>query len=223
MAISVVCPGCKKRFSVSDKFAGQKGPCPSCKATIQIPEKAEEVVVHAPEGFGPADSAGRAVLKPIFRQETTFSPAIGVSIGGAALLVLLIAIYLRSYAGDVPMWLLGLGAVVLGPPLALGGYTFLRDDELEPYRGTSVLVRSLICGLGYALLWGIYAILLFYVNEGDPFEIFQMAFLTVPLVLAGAGIAYVTFDIEFGSGVIHYALYLLVTVSLRLIMGLSAY
>jgi hypothetical protein len=223
MAISVVCPGCHKRFSVSDKFAGQKGPCPSCKAVIQIPQKADEVVVHAPEGFGPKDSQGRAVLKPIFRQETQFSPAVGVSIGGAALVVLLIAVFLRSYRGDVPMWLLGLGAVILGPPLALGGYTFLRDDELEPYRGATVLIRSTICGLGYALLWGVYALVLFYVNEGDPFEIFQMVFLAVPLVLAGAGLAYVSFDIEFGSGVIHYGLYLLVTVALRLIMGLSAY
>ena len=223
MAISVICPGCHKRFSVSDKFAGQKGPCPSCKAVIPIPKTADEVVVHAPEGFGPKDSQGRAVLKPIFRQETTFSPGIGVAIGGASLLVLLIAVFLRSYGGDVPMWLLGLGAVVLGPPLAMGGYTFLRDDELEPHRGTSVLLRSLICGLVYALLWGVYAFVHFYVNEGEPFEIFQMVLMVVPLVLAGAGTAYVCFDLEFGNGVVHYGLYLLVTVALRLIMGLSAY
>src|SRR5690606_37510345 len=141
------------------------------KAVIQIPKTSAEVVVHAPEGFGPKDSKGRAVLKPIFRQETTFNPGIGVAIGGAALVVLLIAVYLRSFGGDVPMWFLGLGAAVLGPPLAMGGYTFLRDDELEPHRGNSLLLRSLICGLVYALLWGVYAFVLFYVNEGEPFEI----------------------------------------------------
>jgi hypothetical protein len=223
MAISVICPGCHKRFSVSEKFAGQKGPCPSCKAIIQIPQKSDEVVVHAPEGFGPKDSQGRAVLKPIFRQETTFNPTVAVGIGGAALTVLLIAVFMRGYGGDVPMWFLGLGAAVLGPPLALAGYTFLRDDELEPYRGTAVLVRSLICGLCYALLWGVYAIVVFYVNEGEPLEIFQMAVLVVPLFAGGAGLAFVTFDIDYGSGAIHYGLYLLVTVVLRLIMGLSAY
>ena len=68
MPIKVICPGCTKRFTVSEKFAGQKGPCPHCKAEIKIPEVAEEeVVIHAPENFGPKDAGGRAVLKPIER------------------------------------------------------------------------------------------------------------------------------------------------------------
>ena len=43
MAITIVCPGCHKRFSVSDNFAGQSGPCPKCKTVIKIPEKSTEV------------------------------------------------------------------------------------------------------------------------------------------------------------------------------------
>ena len=54
--------------------------------TIQIPDKAEEVVVHAPENFGPADSQGRSVLKPIFRQERSVST---VQIFGIGLFVVL--------------------------------------------------------------------------------------------------------------------------------------
>ena len=223
MAITVICPGCHKRFSVSDKFAGQKGPCPSCKAVINIPATADEVVVHAPESFGPKDAAGRAVLKPIFRQETSFSPLAALAIGGSVVALLVIAIGLRSYDGEVPPWILGVGAWLLGPPLAYGGYTFLRNDELEPYRGRSLLIRSLICGTVYALLWGLYFGGVQYLNDGDPLELFQLAVAVVPLVGIGASAAFACLDLDFGNGLIHYSLYLLVTVLLRLIMGMTAY
>ncbi len=222
MPINVTCPGCHKRFTVSDKFAGQKGPCPNCKATIQIPDKSSEVVVHAPESFGPKDSSGRAVLKPIFRQETRFSPIAAIAIGAAVLTLLVVAVMLRSYEGNVPTWLLGLGAVLLGPPLAYGGYTFLRDDELEPYRGTELLVRSLVCGLIYAGAWGLYWAGIVFLNDGESLEIFQMVFAAVPLLAIGAGGAFVSFDFDFGTGLIHFSLYLVVTVLLRLLMGLPA-
>ena len=41
MSIIVVCPGCKKSFKVSDKYAGKSGACPNpdCKATIKVPRK----------------------------------------------------------------------------------------------------------------------------------------------------------------------------------------
>ena len=54
------------------------------------------------------------------------------------------------------MIVLAVGAVLLGPPLAYAGYSFLRDDELGVYEGKDVLLRSLACGLVYALLWGVY-------------------------------------------------------------------
>ena len=79
MPISVVCPGCKARFSVSEKFAGKKGPCPKCKAVILVPNApAEEVKIHVPEQFasGGKDSKGRAVSKPILREETKLKPAV---------------------------------------------------------------------------------------------------------------------------------------------------
>lgn len=223
MAINVTCPGCHKRFTVSDKFAGQKGPCPSCKTVIQIPAKSDEVVVHAPEQFGPKDSAGRAVLKPIFRQETRFSVVTAVAIGVSIITVLVVALLLRSYEGQVPTWILGLGAVLLGPPLAYAGYSFLRDDELEPFPRNALLLRSLICGLLYAGIWGLYAAGVQFFNDGEPLEIFQLAFASVAMALLGAGAAFVSYDFEFGTGIIHYALYLVVTVLLRLIMGMTAY
>ena len=36
------------------------------------------------------------------------------------------------------------------PPIAWAGYTFLRDDELEAYRGVNVAIRALACGLVFA-------------------------------------------------------------------------
>ena len=64
MSIVVVCPGCRKSFKVSDKFAGKSGPCPNCKRTLQVPTKAEEVKVHAPEAFAGGGKQRRASSSP---------------------------------------------------------------------------------------------------------------------------------------------------------------
>jgi hypothetical protein len=116
MAIPVICPGCKKSFNVSDKFAGKQGPCPQCKTLIKVPEKSEEVVLHAPEGFGPKDTKGRAVLKPIARKETKVSPLLTAIILVTGVVVLAVAWMFRSPKGDVPLLLLVVGALALAPP-----------------------------------------------------------------------------------------------------------
>ena len=131
MTINIVCPGCKKRWTVNDKFAGQKGPCPSCKTVIDIPKKGDEVVVHAPEEAGPKDSKGRAVLKPILREETKFSVTTAVAIGLAVVVVLGIAVFLRTVK-PLPLYVLALGAIGLAPPLVLGGYTFCETASWSP-------------------------------------------------------------------------------------------
>jgi hypothetical protein len=224
MPIQVTCPGCHKRFSVSEKFAGQKGPCPNCKAVIQIPSKSEEVVVHAPEGFGPKDAAGRPVLKPITRSETSFSVPAAAVIGVIVALVLIAAVIIRvTYKGEVPTWILGVGAVLLGPSLAYAGYSFLRNDDLEPHRGRSLWIRSLICGLVYAALWGLYALGLHLVLDGEQLELFQLLYVAPVFLAIGAGTAFACFDLDFGTGAIHYAFYLLVTIVLRLLMGMSTH
>ena len=223
MAIQVTCPGCHKRFQVSDKYAGQKGPCPNCKSVIQIPLKSEEVVVHAPEEFGPKDAKGVGVLKPIARKETRFSTTAAILIGTGVLVVLGLAFAMRGVEKSFYIWILSAGAVLLGPVLAYAGYTFLRNEELEPHRGTPLLVRSLICGLAYAALWGVFALFVQYFNEGEQVELFQMLFVAPVVVAIGGGIAFVTLDLDYGTGLIHYAFYLLVTIILRLLMGLAPY
>ncbi len=189
MPIPVVCPGCQKRFNVSDKFAGKKGPCPHCKTVIQVPEKGEEVVVHAPEEFGPKDAKGRAVLKPIARKETKVSPRLTAVILVTIVAVLAVAWMFRSPEGDVPTWLLVLGAIALAPPL----------------------------------LWGLVALVTGYVLGGDKVEVIHMVFIAPVMIGIGTFAAFLSLDLEAGTAAVHCSLYLLVTVTLRLILGLTAF
>ncbi len=146
MAISVICPGCHKRFKVSDQFAGKQGPCPGCKVVITIPTKEEEVVIHAPEQFGPKGASGESVLKPIEREEMKISPVMWAIMIGLAVLIPLVALVLRFTIpwSDVTTrrLVLGLGALLIAPPLVMLGYSFLRDGELAPYRGNALLSPS---------------------------------------------------------------------------------
>jgi hypothetical protein len=225
MAISVVCPGCKKRFSVSEQFAGKKGPCPKCKATITIPEKAEEVVVHAPATSGPKGVTGRPVLQPIFREEMKLSPVVAAGIGAGVLVVFIIALVLRFGVEDKESFstlLLAAGAILLAPPLVFGGYSFLRNDELEPYRGQSLWIRVGICALVYAGLWIVLPGTKFTLTL-DSLEIFHLVFIVPLMFAAGAGTAFACLDLDFGNGAFHYGLYLVITVLLRLTIGLAPF
>jgi hypothetical protein len=215
-----------KRFKVDDKFAGKQGPCPNCKKTIVIPKKEDEVVIHAPDHSeaGAVGAGGRHVLKTYKRKDTKFQPLVFTGVAGFVLVALLVALVLRSM-GDISMVMTAAGAVLLGPPLAWAGYTFLRDPELEAYFGMPLILRSLACGLVYALLWGIFMFLgqRFF---GDSFtkglEIWQMVVLLIPIIAAGTLAAYASFDLEPGSAFFHCALYFAVTVLLRLVAGLAA-
>lgn len=227
MPIQVTCPGCLKRFSVADKFAGQKGPCPKCKAIITIPKKEDEVIIHAPDHSeaGAVGVGGRHALKTYRWKDTKFQPLVFTGVIGAVLVALLAALVVRSQGPPVDMWLKALAAILLGPPLAWAGYTFLRDAELEAYRGVPLILRSVACGLVYAVLWGVFVFL------GDRFfgdamtkglEIWQMVVLLVPVFAAGTLAAFATFDLEPGSAFFHCALYFAVTVMLRLVAALPA-
>jgi len=219
MPISVVCPGCKARFSVSEKFAGKKGPCPKCKAVILVPEApTEEVKIHVPEQFasGGKDSKGRAVLKPIMRQETKFKPVAAAGIAAVIVVAFTIAFVLRGVSDKVPIIIVGL--LLISPPLAAAGYTFLRDEEFEPYRGRSLLVRSLLCALVYAALWGAFAPLPAYgIISG---EVWQWVFVAPVFISVGAAAAWACLDLDFGSAAMHYCFYVVVTLLLRAALGL---
>jgi hypothetical protein len=227
MPIQVTCPGCLKRFSVADKFAGQKGPCPKCKEIITIPKKEDEIVIHAPDHSeaGAIGVGGRHVLKTFKRRDTKFLPLVFTSVVGAVLMALLIALVIRSQ-GSPETWLKALAAIVLGPPLAWAGYTFLRDPELEAYVGTPLIIRSTACGLVYALLWAVFTFLGYRFFGVDAMtkglEIWQMVVLIVPVFAAGTLSAFASFDLDPGSAFFHCAMYFAVTVMLRLVAALPA-
>lgn len=227
MAINVTCPGCFTKFTVADKFAGQKGPCKKCKTIIEIPKLEDQVIIHAAEHeAGAVGVSGRHVLKTYKRQDTKFRPLVFAGVVGAVLVLLLVALVLRGTAASQNTWILAGGAVLLGPLLSWGGYTFLRDDELEGYSGPNLWLRSLACGLVYALLWYVYTFIGGIWFGPDAFakglEIWQMMVLAVPIGAMGTMAAYVAFDLDPGSGFFHWALYFAVTVMLRLVIGLSA-
>jgi hypothetical protein len=226
MAIDVTCPGCKTRFQVSDKFAGKKGPCPKCKVVILVPKKEDEVVIHAPEQTGPKDSKGVAVLKPLTRIETVLSPLAIGSIVGAIVTTLLVALMLRVSAptpGNIPGFITALGAIILAPPLAFAGYTFLREQELEPFRGKDLILHLIAPSVVYPLLWGIYWAVFAYLNlDASTFNVGLVGAL-MAFFAAGTFCAFASLDLEVIPAALHYGLYLATTVLLRVIMGMSAF
>ena len=224
MPIQVVCSSCQARFSVSEKFAGKKGPCPKCKSVIQVPEAAaDEIKIHAPEHSeeGAKGTSGRHVLKPIERKETKVQPMWIAGILSTVFVVFLIALVMRFSDGGPPQLILYLGAIVLGPPLAWCGYALLRnDEELQPFAGTSLIIRCVVSGAIYAVLWAVFTYVYGRFYGDDPLEVVSVFMLGGPFLLVGACAAYFSFDFDLTTSFIHYGLYLLVTVLLRIIMGL---
>jgi len=227
MPIQVICPGCHTRFSVGDQHAGKTGACPKCKGPIQIPEPSDEVIIHAPEHEpGSVDSKGRSVLKPITRKEAKFSATIFAAVAGLAVLSVAVAWLLghSELSDKAQFWVLTGGAILIGPLMSYAGYSFLRDAELGAYEGNDLLVRSLSCGLVYALLWGVYMYVGTQIFSTEDWEaglgIVPLMGLCVPMLGIGTFAAFVSFDLEPATGFFHYTLYLLVTIGLRYIMDL---
>jgi hypothetical protein len=222
MAILVVCPGCRKRFNVSEKFAGKTGPCPNCKTNIRIPTTAEEVKI---EGAGEFESGGRSATgqlatKPIAFEETKWNPIAAASIGAAAVGALLVT-WLAGRAEIFEKYFIAraAGLLLVSPPLVVAGYAFLRDSEaLEPYRGKALYLRAAICSLVYVLLWWVYGLLANQVLTG---ELWSWAYFAPPFFIVGSLAAMFSLDLDFGNGFFHFCFYLIVTVLLKWVGGMG--
>lgn len=224
MPIQVTCRHCLKRFQVSDKFAGKTGPCPNCKKPIEIPGLDEEVVIHAPRDDAPKDSTGQSVLKPITRKETDFTKQGILITAGIIVAVFAVAVMVRitGQQGAALFWAKLIGLLVLAPPLVWAGYTFLYDQEREPYVGPELRNRVLICSAIFAALWCIYAFVPTYVFELDQAAEMSWTVFGITLcvmialgALASAG----AFELEYFSGIIHAGLYFIVIVLLAFTSG----
>ena len=218
MSIRVTCPGCFKRFNVSEKFAGKKGPCPKCKKTIEIPEKDEEVVIHEADS-GPKDSTGKKLSKPIARKETKLSSVNLVLIFGSIILFFLLALMLRFVGLEESQRdiLLYVGAVLVAVPIAYAGYTFLRNQDAGSFLGKELWMRVLVCGLIYAALW-LFMPLFGYMFPGDDLgSIFALA----GMIAVGAAAGMYSFDLDYLTGLLHYGLYLGACLLGRLLVGID--
>ncbi|MEN6449632.1 MAG: hypothetical protein ABFC96_03990 [Thermoguttaceae bacterium] len=224
MAIIVVCTGCRKSFKVSDKFAGKSGPCPNCKKTLQVPAKGEEVTVHAPEAFagGGRSASGKLIIKPISRVEAKIRPIV-IAIAAVAVVLVLLGTWVagrnaKLFDGTPGLLAAGVGLLLVSPPLVIAAYRLLRDDELEPFSGRSLYIRSAICSIGYVALWGVFAMVSSMgLITGD---VWNWAFVLPPFILVGGAIAFASLDLEFGNALFHYSFYLLATLALRWAAGM---
>lgn len=226
MAIQVTCPGCLARFTVADKFAGKQGPCPKCKEVITIPAADEGVVIHAPTPDGPTDAKGRQVLKTEKRKDAAFDPLVATGVSAAVLLTLLASFLLRG-SEEADGWpVLAAGSLVLGPLVAWAGYGFLRDQELEPHRGGTLWLRSLIAGGVFALSWIVYITIASQLGDTDWREAglltWQMGVAAAAALGVGSFGAFAALDLEGVMAFLLCALYYVVTVLLRVVLALPA-
>jgi hypothetical protein len=222
MPILVVCPGCKKRFQVSDQFAGKTGPCPTCKTVIKIPTAKEQVVVHEPTAFesGGRSTTGQLVIKPIEHENVRFRPVVAAMIAAVVLFVFVVAFsgrnLIRNSSFGYPLCALGL--LLISPPLVVAGYSVLRNDEMEPYRGRPLAIRSTIAAIVYAILWGLFGYVATLVADTEPWT---WLVVVPPFFVAGALAALATLDFDFGTGTVHFGGYVLLTILLRWAAGLG--
>jgi hypothetical protein len=221
MPIIVVCPQCRKSYKVNDKFAGKSAPCPNCKNTLQVPTKAEEVMVHAPAEFagGGRSRTGKLITEPIAHTNARLKPVAVAAIAAAVLAVLVVAWAGRRAGVFQNMAAVIVGLLAVSPPLVIAAYAVLRDDELEPYRGMALYIRSAICALAYIALWGAFSLLASRgIITGD---LWNWAFVVPAFAAAGGLIAFASLDLDYGNAMLHYGFYLIVTVLLRWIAGMK--
>ena len=200
----------------SGAAAGKPGPAPAASQPAAAP--APEIVVHEPEPAGPKGASGRSVTKPLTRRETTFRWVPAIMIAGAVLVSLAAARLLGPQLQKPEfVWLRGIGLLLISPAIAVAGYSFLRDDELEPYRGRSLWIRASLCGFVYAALWGVFL----FVPADATAEAWGWILVGPPFFLVGAGVAFATLDLDFGNAFFHYCFYVLLTLLLGAAAGLA--
>jgi hypothetical protein len=221
MSIIVVCPGCRKSFNVSEKFAGKSGPCPNCKRTLRVPEKSEEVKILAPEEFGGGGKTkdGKLAIKPVSFAPAKVQPVTTVIIVAGVVGAFAIA-WVGGKAGFFQsLALTAAGLFIVSPPLVAAAYAVLRDVELEPYSGKELYIRSTLCALAYSALWGLFSLLV--ARGWITGDMWAWIYIAPPFVCIGGLFSLATLDLDFTDGLLHYGFYVLATAILRWAAGMK--
>ena len=223
MPIPVTCPGCLTRFTVSDKYAGKTGPCPKCKKQLVVPDKSQEVVIHAPETSGPKNEKGVSVLKPLKRAEFSLTRIELIIAAILSTLAIGFSLYGRFGFTDLPTWMPVIGVSVLAFPLAWIGYSFFHDDELAEYSGKERLARIGVCAIVFGLSWVFYWFLASYLGNKTLAQVdaTQFAIFVVLMFVVGTLGSMLSMELEIGQSLMHYSMFFGVTFLLACVMGLS--
>ncbi len=223
MPIQVTCPKCHTRFKVSEKFAGQKGPCPKCKEVIKVPKAEEEVVIHAPVS-GPVDGKGRQILKPLKRKDNKFSTLQLLTMVGSIIAFLIGALFVQFSVEDklgMPMWMMVVPMAIVAPMVAYGAYNILKDQELDSFVGQELWLRVVICGAIYALLWA--AMPLAKYAFGDRYDTGSWILALIGMLGVGGATGMLSFDFDYTMGLIHYGLFLGLCLIARVLAGIGVF
>ena len=217
MPIPVICPGCSSRFNVSDKFAGQTGPCPKCKKPITVPALVKAVTIHEPESPVKAATGRPAIVSVPRLVEPAPVMAFAATAAGTVVTMVLAWLIGSLFRPAVPpAWLLVAGAFVVAVPCVFLGYAISRDRELAPLGGSGLVLRGLICAAVYTGLWCIKGMLPVEATA----EMWQWLFLGPIFLLPGALAALATLELDWGPATAHFSIYVLFTALLRTLAGL---
>ena len=226
MPITVTCPGCHKKFVVSEKFAGKSGPCKYCKTIIHIPNEvpaAEKVVIHGGQSFssGGKNAQGKLVLKPLGRSEKKFNTVRAIIIA-AGILGMIIATIILGKAFDLNKnFLIASIALCVATPVIVGGmYPLVKKEEmLESIHGFDYYWRTAIISLVYAGMWGALSYLMYIgtLNSQTPT---MWGICTITLAAFGTFMCMCFYELEWGNALFHTLAYILITLLLRYLAGI---
>ena len=219
MPLHVICPGCLKRFQVSERFAGKQGPCPNCAAIISIPKEAVSILeTDGTESNN--DEEQRVISPPLTRIDMEFDPVQAKRYMLGVLGVLLLAFLL----GCIPMYavfrsLLGLlGLCLVAFPMVLFGYHFLRDrEQIFAFTGEELYRRTGTVAAGYVILWFGFEYCLAAIQADLVVACFYFSAFAVLATL----LCHPLLQMNTSDAFLHYGIFAFSVVFLRFLIGLG--
>ena len=219
MPLHVICPGCLKRFQVNARFAGMKGPCPSCGTIIDIPK--EGIKIQNADDTEPGKGTKRkASVQLLPRSERKFDPVVAGWYALGVLGVLLLAFVL----GCIPMHdslrtLIGtLGLCLIAFPLALLGYQAVRDQEqIFTFTHEELYRRAGVAAAGYVILWIVFE----YFLAATRADIFVSWFYFAGFAGLATLLAIPIFVMKVRDAFLHYCIFGFSIILCRFLIGLG--